>query len=52
MKKKKIKITHHVDKTVHHFLVENPYKLTPAEVERIKLKMGVDSLFVSGKFYR
>ncbi len=49
---KKIKITHHLEKKVYHFLVENPDKLKPTEVERIKLKMGVDSLFVNGKYYR
>ncbi len=52
MKKKRIKITHHVEKTVHHFLVDNPDKLTSAEVEKIKLKMGVNSLFVNRKFYK
>jgi len=52
MKKKKIKITHQVEKTVHQFLVVNPFKLTTEEVDRIKLKMGVDSLFVNGKYYR
>lgn len=49
---KKIKITHQIEKTVHNFLVENPDKLKPIEVEKIKLKMGVDSLFVNGKYYR
>ncbi len=49
---KKIKITHQMEKTVHHFLVTNPFKLTAAEVDRIKVKMGVDSLFVNGKYYR
>ena len=49
---KKIKITHQLEKTAHHFLVKNPFKLTAAEVERIKLKMGVSSLFVNGKYYK
>lgn len=52
MKKKRIKITHQLDKTIHYFLVQNPDKLSSAEVEKIKLKMRVDSLFVHGKFYR
>lgn len=52
MKKKKIKITHQEEKTVHHFLIENPDRLKPTEVERIKLNMGVDSLFINGKYYR
>ncbi len=52
MKMKKIKIIHQIEKEEYHFLVENPDKLKPTEVERIKLKMKVDSLFVNGKYYR
>jgi len=50
-KKTRILITHHLDKTIHHFLVDRPDKLNSKEVERICEKMGVQSLFVNGKFY-
>jgi hypothetical protein len=52
MKRTKIKITHQLEKTVHHFLVGDPNKLTNIEVERIKEKMGVDMVFVNGRLYR
>ena len=52
MKKTRIKLTHQLDKTVHHFLVVNPNKLSTEEVERIKEKLGVDLVFVNGKLYK
>lgn len=52
MKKTRIKITHQLEKSVHHFLVVNPNKLTREEVERIKEKMGVEMVFVNGKLYK
>lgn len=52
MKKTRIKITHQLEKTINHFLVVNPNKLSTEEVERIKEKMGVDMVFVNGKLYK
>ncbi len=52
MKKTRIKITHQLEKTIHHFLVVNPNKLSTEEVERIREKMGVDMVFVNGKLYK
>lgn len=52
MKKTRITITHQVDKTQHHFEVENPDKLTSSEVERIKKVMGVEMVFVNGRLYK
>lgn len=51
MKKTRIKITHQIDKSVHHFLVVDPNKLSCDEVNRICEKMGATSLFVNGKLY-
>ena len=51
MAKKKINITHQLEKTKHSFLVENPEKLSQQEVNRICSKMGVTSLFVNSKMY-
>ncbi len=51
MKKTRIKITHQIDKTVHHFLVVDPKNLTSAEVKRICDKMNVTALFVNGRMY-
>lgn len=48
----KIKITHQVDKTVHHFIVLNKRELTKIEVDKICKKMGVEVLFVEGKIYK
>lgn len=52
MKKTRIKITHHLEKTVYHFLVSDPNKLTREEVEWIKEKMGVEMVFVNGRLYK
>ena len=52
MKKTRITIVHQLEKTQHHFMVVNPYKLTSSEVERIKKEMGVDMVFVNGSLYK
>ena len=52
MKKTRIKITHQIDKTVHHFLVVNPDRLLKKEVEKICNNMNVSALFVNGKLYK
>lgn len=52
MKKTRITITHLVDKTQHHFLVENPDMLASSEVERIKKEMGIEMLYVNRRFYK
>jgi len=52
MKKTRIEITHQVEKTKHHFMVENPDKLISSEVERIKKVMGVEMVFVNGRLYK
>ena len=41
MKKTRITITHQVEKTQHHFLVDNPDKLTNSDVDRIKMKWAL-----------
>ncbi len=51
MKSKIIEIKHQEEKTIFKFEVENPKKLTRAEVEMICLKMGVKALFVEGRYY-
>ena len=51
MKKTRITITHQIEKTQHHFMVVNPDKLTSSEVDKIKMAMGVEMVFVSGKLY-
>lgn len=52
MKKTKIKITHQIDKTVYHFFVVDPDRLTTDEVKRICQEMNVTSLFINGTLYR
>lgn len=52
MKKSRIKITHQIDKTVHHFKVMDPNNLCIDEVENICTKMNVTALFINGKLYR
>jgi hypothetical protein len=52
MKKTRIKITHQIDKTVHHFLVLDPNNLTKDEVKRICAGMNVTALFINGKMYK
>ncbi len=52
MRKTQITITHNLDKTQHHFMVENPAKLTSSEVDKIKEDMGVEMVFVSGRMYK
>ncbi len=52
MKKTRITITHQLEKTLHHFMIENPDKLTSLEVNRIKKKMGVEMVFVNGRLYK
>jgi hypothetical protein len=51
MKKTQITITHNLDKTQHHFMVENPDKLNFLEVDKIKEEMGVEMVFVNGRLY-
>ncbi len=48
---KKIKITHQLEKTVHHFTVKNSKYLTQEEVNKICEKMGVHTLLVEGRIY-
>ena len=50
--KMKITITHQLEKTVHHFLVADPNKLSSEEVENIKIEMGVVMVFVNGRLYK
>ena len=52
MKKTRITITHQIEKTMHHFMVVNPDKLTSSEVNRIKKVMSVEMVFVSGRLYK
>jgi len=52
MKKTKISITHQIEKTKHHFIVVNPDKLTITEVEKIKMAVGVEMVFVNGRLYK
>ena len=52
MKNTRISITHNLDKTQHHFVVENPDKLTFLEVDIIKDEMGVEMVFVYGRLYK
>lgn len=52
MNKTRITITHQLEKTQHHFMVENPDKLTSSEVEKIKEEMGVEMVFVNGRLYK
>ncbi len=52
MEKKKIQITHQLEKTKHTFTVVNPDKLSREEIELICDKMNVTSIFVNGKMYR
>jgi hypothetical protein len=52
MKKTRITITHQIEKTLHHFMIENPYKLSSLEVDKIKKEMGVEVVFVNGRLYK
>lgn len=52
MKKTRISITHNLEKTQHHFEVENPDKLNFLEVDMIKNEMGVEMVFVNGRLYK
>jgi hypothetical protein len=52
MKKTRITIRHQIEKTQHHFMVVNADCLTSSEVEKIKMAMGVEMVFVSGKLYK
>ena len=52
MKKTRITIRHQIEKTQHHFMVENPDKLTSSEVYRIKKIMGVEMVLVNGRLYK
>jgi hypothetical protein len=52
MKKTRISITHNLEKTQHHFMVENPDKLSSSEVDIIKNEMGVEMVFVNGRLYK
>ncbi len=51
-KKTTITITHQLEKTVHHFWVVDPDKLSNEEVEFIKMEMGVTMVFVNGRLYK
>jgi hypothetical protein len=52
MKKTRITKTHQLEKTKHVFLVQNQYRLTQKEKERIMVKMNVDMLFINGRIYK
>lgn len=52
MKKTKIEIKHQLEKTIHHFWVVDPNKLSSEEVENIKIEMGVVMVFVNGRLYK
>lgn len=52
MEKKKISITHQLDKTKHTFLVVNPDSLTQEEIKRICAKMGVTAILINSRLYR
>ena len=52
MKKTRISITHQVEKTQHHFVVDNPDKLNISEVNRIKKVEAVEMVFVNGRLYK
>lgn len=52
MKKTRITITHQIEKNKHVFFVGNPDKLISSEVERIKMTMGVEMVFVNGRLYK
>jgi hypothetical protein len=52
MKKVRIEITHQLEKTVHHFWVVDPKKLSSEEVKNIKTEMGVVMVFVNGRMYK
>lgn len=52
MKKKRITITHQIEKTTLVFYVINPDKLTNFEVGRIKKGMGTGMVFVNGNLYK
>jgi hypothetical protein len=52
MKKTRITIVHQLEKTQHYFMVVNPDKLSSYEAERIKIKMGVEMVFVNGRLYK
>lgn len=47
-----ITIQHQEEKTFHKFSVKDPNNLTSQEVRFICLEMGVQSLFVNGRFYK
>lgn len=47
-----ITIQHQEEKTFHKFNIKDPNKLTSQEVSFICLEMGVQSLFVNGRFYK
>ncbi len=50
MKKTRIEITHQVEKTKHHFMVVNPDKFNSLEVDKIKIVIGVEMVFVNGDY--
>ena len=52
MKKKKITITHQLDKTIHTFSVTNPDSITKEEVSKICEEMNVTALLINGRYYR
>jgi hypothetical protein len=49
MKKTRITVTHKLEKTQHHYMIVNPYKLISSEVDKIRTVMSVDMVFVNGK---
>ncbi len=52
MKKTRIEITHQIEKTKYVFYVIDQGKLTISEVLRIKIAMGVETVFISGRLYK
>jgi hypothetical protein len=52
MKKKRITITHQLEKTKHIFLVLDANRLTQQEKERIMTKMNVEMLLINGRLYK
>ena len=52
MKKTRIEITHQIEKTKYVFYVIDQGKLTNSEVERIKIAMGVEMVFINGRLYK
>jgi hypothetical protein len=54
LKRTRITIVHQIEKSQHHFVVDNPDKLNISEVNRIKkvMAMAVEMVFVNGRLYK